>query len=339
MKEKMSVPAQERRWPAEGLDVTPPTARPSTIETQARALGGFGLVDLLLLLMCVIWGINFTVIKVALEDFHPLSFNALRFTLASTLLMITARADISRRKLERKDLIRLMALGALANCLYQIAFIEGINLTRAGNTALIMGATPVFTTLLSAWRGHERLGRRSILGVAASFLGVSLIILSSHRPIGFRGTFIGDLLIFSCTLLWPMYTVGLRSLIVKYGYLECTRLTMISGTVPLVVFSIPSLLSQSWDSVRPASWGGLLYSAVGSLALCYSIWNYGVRRLGNTRTAAYSNLTPVIALLVAWAFLSEIPMSGQLLGMGAIFGGIYLTRLDQKNQVPGGIGV
>jgi drug/metabolite transporter (DMT)-like permease len=296
-------------------------------------------VDLLLLLMTVIWGANFAVIKAALEDFHPLSFNAIRFIVASTLLAIATRGHGSSRKLERKDFIQLVFLGTLANCVYQVLFIHGINLTRAGNTALILGATPVFTALLSAWRGHERLGPRSLLGITASFLGVMLIVISSHHTIGFSGTFVGDLLVFSCTLLWPIYSVGLRPLMVKYGNIECTRITMVSGTIPLVLLAIPSLLNQSWDTIHLAAWGGLLYSAAGAIALCYSIWNYAVRRVGNTHTSAYSNLTPVITLLVAWVFLGERPLIGQLVGMGAIFAGIYLTRLDRKPEELSGAGV
>lgn len=337
MNEAGSIPSQTPGEPDGTLDAAPPITPPMT--NPIRAHLRISRVDFLLLLMCLIWGVNFSIIKVALEDFHPLSFNAIRFTLASAVLALVARPRASRRKPNRKDLVRLMALGVLANCIYQLFFIHGINLTRAGNAALILGATPVFTTLLSAWRGHERLGRRAILGVAASFLGVSLIVLGSHNSISFAGTFLGDLLIFSCTLLWPIYSVGLRPLSVKYGSMECTRITMIAGTIPLVLLAIPSLLSQSWDRVHVAAWGGLVFSGAGAIAVCYSIWNYGVRRLGNTHTAAYSNITPVISLLVAWVVLGERPLWGQVLGMAIIFAGIYLTRLDQMTEVPTGTGV
>ncbi|RMG48613.1 MAG: DMT family transporter [Acidobacteria bacterium] len=294
-------------------------------------------VDLLMLLMALIWGVNFAVIKIALRVFHPLSFNAIRFFLASTLLTLVVwrQAGIRRwRVIERRDLRHLIGLGILANCCYQIAFIHGINLTLAGNAALILGATPVLTTLLSAWRGHEQLGPRSILGVAASFLGVTLIVVSTHQTISFNGTLIGDLLILSCTVLWSIYTVGLQPLIHKYGYMECTRLAMIAGTVPLIALSIPSLLRQPWSRVDLTAWGALLFSAAGAIALCYSIWTYGVRQLGNTRTAAYANLTMPFALLVAWIILDERPGPGQLGGLLAILGGLYMTRTDWRNKLP-----
>jgi drug/metabolite transporter (DMT)-like permease len=63
-----------------------------------------------------------------------------------------------------------------------------------------------------------------------------------------------------------------------------------------------------------------------AIALAYLIWSYGVRRIGSTRTAIYSNITPIVALLVAWLALGEKPTPGQLAGAVVIFGGIYLVR-------------
>ena len=63
-----------------------------------------------------------------------------------------------------------------------------------------------------------------------------------------------------------------------------------------------------------------------AIALAYLIWSYGVRRIGSTRTAIYSNITPIVALLVAWLGLGETPTLGQLAGAVVIFAGIYLVR-------------
>jgi len=56
------------------------------------------------------------------------------------------------------------------------------------------------------------------------------------------------------------------------------------------------------------------------------IWSYGVRKIGSTRTAIYSNITPIVALLVAWPALGESPTPGQLAGAVVIFAGVYLVR-------------
>jgi drug/metabolite transporter (DMT)-like permease len=294
---------------------------------------GFGRVDLLLFSVSLIWGVNYTVIKAALTQFEPLTFNALRFAIAAVLLYLAARLSGQLQPMPRRDLIKLLSVGVFGNCLYQIVFIQGINLTLAGNAAVILGATPVFTALLSALIGHERLGRLSVIGVAASFVGVLLIAFAGHREISFGTRLTGDLLMLACSILWALYTVGLRPFTVKYGYLEVSRWIMIAVAVPLLLVSTPSLISQSWSAISLGGWGALLFSAGAAIAFAFTIWSYCVRRIGSTRTSAYSNLTPVIGLVVAWLFLGERAAVGQLVGMGSIFLGITLTRIDRKNYV------
>ncbi len=75
------------------------------------------------------------------------------------------------------------------------------------------------------------------------------------------------------------------------------------------------------------AWGAILYSGIGALVIAYIFWFYGVRKLGPTRTALYGNLQPLIALLVAWLTLGEMPTSWQGLGAATIVGGVLLTRV------------
>jgi drug/metabolite transporter (DMT)-like permease len=137
----------------------------------------------------------------------------------------------------------------------------------------------------------------------------------------------------SCAMLWSIYSVSLRPLVVKYGYLQCTSMAMMAGAAPLTLVSIPSLMNQTWGTIHPWAWGALLFSAGAAIALAFTIWNYGIRRIGNARTSSYSNLTPVFGVVVAWLFLKEHPAMGQLVGMGAIFVGIFLTRMDRKHHI------
>jgi drug/metabolite transporter (DMT)-like permease len=101
---------------------------------------------------------------------------------------------------------------------------------------------------------------------------------------------------------------------------------MTSGTPFLLLVCTPALLRQEWSHVRPTAWAGLIYSGLFAIALAYLIWSYGVRKTGSTRTAIYSNVTPIVALLVAWPALGESPTWGQLAGALVIFSGIYLVR-------------
>ena len=101
----------------------------------------FGKTDALLLLMALIWGVNFSVVKFGTKVFSPLAFTGLRVVLAAVVLLGIAAAR-NKPWPRRNDIFALMGLGMLGNGLYQIFFVEGISRTNVGNAALIVAAAP-----------------------------------------------------------------------------------------------------------------------------------------------------------------------------------------------------
>lgn len=298
------------------------------------AASGVGSTDLLLFLMTLIWGSNFTAIKYSLEDLLPLSFNALRFILASIVMLIVVLLTRSGFKVAPGDGRRLFLLGLLGNTCYQSLFITGMAHTRAGNAALILATTPLFTAVLGRIRKHEYFTGRGVAGLLLAFAGIVMIVLSGRGEVSLGETVLGDSLLLASTVCWSLYTVGSKHLVHKYGSMKATTIMMTSGTPFLLLVCAPSLLRQDWSRVRPIAWAGLVYSGLFAIALAYLIWSYGVRKIGSTRTAIYSNITPIVALLVAWPALGESPALGQLAGAAVIFAGIYLVRYGMIAVAP-----
>lgn len=287
---------------------------------------GFTPTDGLLALMSLIWGVNYIVIKAALEGFQPLAFNATRFPIASVVLLLAARGWGARLP-PRRYWLAIALYGVLGNAVYQIGFIEGLARTRAGNAALISAANPVLTAVLSHWRGHERLTARDWLGLVASGTGVVLVVLGSGLEVGFGPTVVGDLLLLGAVLCWAIYAVGSQPLVEALGSVNMTAWTTAAGAVPIVLMGVPSLVTQHWEAVSVPAWGAVLYASFGAIVTGYLLWARGIRVLGSTRVALYSNFTPVFAFLVAWPMLGERPTPFQLVGGVAIALGMYVTRL------------
>ncbi|HVG18214.1 MAG TPA: DMT family transporter [Blastocatellia bacterium] len=311
------------------------SARPIAAQAARDADSKFGSTDLLLLVMTIIWGSNFTAIKFSMGDnLLPLSFNALRFVLASALMAAAALASGRTMRVRRGDGWRLFGLGLLSNALYQSLFIMGMAYTRAGNAALILATTPMFTAVISRIRRQEYFTARGVAGLFLAFGGIVLIILSGRSEVSIGETALGDCLLVAATACWALYTVGSKPLVHAYGPMKATAFMMITGTPLLLLICMPSLLRQNWSQVRPVAWAGLAYSGVFAIALAYIIWNHGVRKIGSTRTAIYSNITPVVALLVAWPALGEAPTAGQVVGAAIIFVGLYLVRRGMTAVAP-----
>jgi len=281
--------------------------------------------------MSFIWGINFSVVKGALADFSPLSFNALRFGTASlillSLLWIRERSLIIRRK----DIGFFIMLALIGNTAYQLFFINGIALTTATNSALILATTPVFIVLFGAVMRVEKITRRIAQGVILSFVGIIMIILGSGKPLALtEQSWIGDLLIIANPICWSIYTVLSKPLLKEYSPLKLTTVTMVMGTVPLILVSTPSLGTENWAAISTNAWLGLAFSACFAIAIGYVLWYTGVSRIGSSRTALYDNLVTVFAVASAWVLLSESMAVIQILGAVLVFVGLYLARKDNQ---------
>jgi drug/metabolite transporter (DMT)-like permease len=284
-------------------------------------------ITLRLWFLVLIWAANFSVVKAALADFRPLAFNAIRFVLASAVLLAFLWSAGKPLRFERRDWPALVALGLVGNTFYQVLFIVGLDWTLAGNAALLLGASPVFVTLLSAGVRHEEPSRAAWSGLALSSAGVVLVVLGGAHAVRFgAATWRGDLTLLFAAIAWAGYTVGSSGLIRRYGALAVTAGTLWMGTVGLVLVGVPSLAGQSWDSIRPGAWLGLVFSGCLSIAVAYFIWYDSVERVGSSRTAIYSNTVPVAALLIAWITLGERPTWLHVAGTAAILGGVALVR-------------
>ena len=131
-----------------------------------------------MLLVVLIWGANFAVVKLSLAEFPLLAFTALRFTAAALLLALIVYAREGSLAPPRGSVWKLIGLGIIGNTIYQLLFIVGLNLTTAGNTALLISTTPVIVALLGAVLRIERITRYVGGGIALAFAGIVLVLAS-----------------------------------------------------------------------------------------------------------------------------------------------------------------
>jgi drug/metabolite transporter (DMT)-like permease len=112
----------------------------------------------------------------------------------------------------------------------------------------------------------------------------------------------------------------------RIDVIKLSAVTMVGGAVPLLIASMPALVRTNWSVVGTGGWLALFYSSVISMGVAYFFWYRGLRVLGPTRAAVYTQLQPIIALIVAWIFLHETPTVFQGVGAATIVGGVFLAR-------------
>jgi drug/metabolite transporter (DMT)-like permease len=300
------------------------------------------LIEVLLLLMAIIWGSNFAVIKTAFRELNPQAFNALRMAVASIafLAVMGLSRAIGRRdrhgifhtttRVTGREWLGLAALGFVGHALYQYFFIGGLARTSVANSSLVLAASPVVIALLSAIVGHERVSAMHWAGAAVSALGIYLVV--GQGLVLEWSRLAGDLMMFAAVCCWAAYTIGARPLMARHSPVGVTGLSMALGTAMYLPVGWSSVRDVDWNHVSAWTIGLLVYSALFALCVAYTIWYVGVRQIGSARTAAYSNLIPIVAMLSAVFFLKESISGRKIAGAAAVLAGVALTRVTLQES-------
>ncbi|MEJ2540254.1 MAG: EamA family transporter [Gemmatimonadota bacterium] len=294
----------------------------------------FGLVAL-----TFIWGLNFALVKGVLPGVPPLAFNALRFPVAALaialFLLPGGPVKQGMRRPEPGDVVPIIFLSLLGNVAYQLLFIVGLDLTRAGNASLFLSTIPAWTALLAVGFGSETVTGRQWLGIAGALGGAVLLVIGGQGIALEGATLIGDLTMVAAALSWAGFTVASRPYIQKYGPVPFAAWSLWIATPILIVMGIPELRAIGLGSLGWVEWGVVVYAGALSISLAFVLWNLGVRLLGNAQTAIHQNVVPVVTLAAAWPLLGEVPAGVQLAGAALILASVRLARRGAQSAPEG----
>ncbi len=318
---------------------------PSPRPPLPRVISG---IDALLLVMTLIWGTNYSIVKTAFLEIDAQAFNAVRMLIASAVFLAiivgirmrgpdhSAPSRLSTvvytpEPITRRDWLSLLGLGIVGHFLYQYFFIGGLARTTVANSSLMLAATPVVIALISAAMGQERISRLHWFGAALSLAGIYIVI---GQGVSLEGsTITGDVMMFVAVCCWAIYTLGARELIQRHSPVGVTGISMAIGTAIYVPVMTPNLLRTDWSTVGSATWIAIIYSALFALCVAYTIWYIAVREIGSARTSVYSNLVPIVAMLTAVVFLGEHLTAARLAGAAAVLVGVALTRVGKAAPI------
>ena len=190
------------------------------------------------LLVVFVWAANFIVVKSANREIPPVAFALIRFSLASAVLLIVLRIREGSIWLPRRDAYKILGLGALGFGVYQMAWSTALQWIPAGDSALLIAATPVLTAFLAVIAGSDVLTGVKVAGGLLSFAGVAIIVaagpgLDVGRGVGL--VLIGDLLTLGFAICWSIYTAFGAPILRRHSPVRTSAWAMVGGCLVLLL--------------------------------------------------------------------------------------------------------
>jgi drug/metabolite transporter (DMT)-like permease len=222
---------------------------------------------------------------------------------------------------------QLLALGLLGYIVYQLSFIIGINNTLAGNGALIMASTPLWTASFGHVFRFEHLRGAAWLGLTTCLVGTAIVVFGGSQEINFASaTFFGNVMMLLASAMWGAYTAFSKPVLHKLSPSSLAFLGLLFALPILISLAVPYWDGVAWGKVDAWVWLAILFSGGLSTGLTIVIWNTAIKTVGAAQTAVYSNLVPFVAVLASVVLLEEGIGAAQIVGGVLIIGGLILTR-------------
>jgi drug/metabolite transporter (DMT)-like permease len=281
--------------------------------------------ELGVLVVMVFWAGNFIVVKGAIAIIPPVGFSFIRYCIAAITLLILLRVREGAIKVPRGDLVKILSLGVLGFGCYQILWPVALQSIPAGDSALLIAATPVMTALLAMAVGADSPNGVKLIGAFISFAGVALVI-GAGQGLVLGASLVGDLLTLLAAACWSIYTVFGATILRRHSPLITTTWAIIAGAAFLAPAGIAQLASADLSQIGLPVVLALVYSGTLAAGFANVIIFNGVKLLGPTRVNALQFLVPALAVAMAAVFLGE-PIRGiQLVGGLVILAGVALLR-------------
>ena len=294
-------------------------------------------VHLKLLGMAVLWGASWPMGRMLGQSLPPLTGGAVRFVLASVLLLgwLFARSRFATLAAlsAARQWLGLTAAASVGVCGYAVFFMLGLQTMPAGKAAVVVAVNPVLTLLMATWFFGERLNVKILAGMLMA-VGGAIMVVTQGQPLTVLsgGIKAGEWLIFGCVVCWAAYTLIGRAVLRGIDVLTVTTATSFIGALMLSVVALwtDGMPFEAIAAMDGRGWTALAWLVIGATVLAYAWYFEGVKTLGAGSAAAYITLVPIFGVLSSAWFLGEPLHISLVAGCAAAVGGMTLMRYGQK---------
>lgn len=230
----------------------------------------------------------------------------------------------------RSDYLRLAVLSVFGVVFNQLFFIGGLSLTKASNTSLLAVTIPIFTLLVSAIVGGERLRPLKIVGIVIAAAGV--IFLIDPRAASFSSqTTLGDIMIVINSLSYGIYVATSKDVITRNGAFRSMMWVFIFASAVCAPVGLISLSTIDASAIDGHIWLLVIYIAIFATALPYLLNAWALARVTASTVAVFVYLQPLIGFALAVIFLGEKIDFRFIIAALFVFTGVFLVTRTARS--------
>lgn len=272
-----------------------------------------------MVILCLIWGFNFVVMKLGNNAFPPVMFAALRFlTGAVVLLGVSFMRKIPLPN--KSDLKWYVLCGLLQTTYFNIALQVSLNYVSAGLTSVLTYSMPLFLSLMAhKWIPGEKLTSRKTFGIVLGLVGLCIAMNIQHG-----GSLWAVLLALSSAVSWAVANLLFKLKLKHCDSVQYSTWQMTIGAIGLLLFTLSFEHGEMEWGIMPVTY--ILFSGVIASALAFTMWNQILSRTEASKASVSLLLVPVVGVLSGCLFLHESLGVMTLVGILLVLVGIWVVN-------------
>ena len=277
-----------------------------------------------LLMIYLLWGFNWVVIRTANNYFPPILFVALRFTIGALALLVLCA--FRKKLLPPKEYLPWIAITGLLtmavnNVMVQFATIP----LGSGMTSVIDYTMPLWTTLFAAVALGEKLTVRKLAGTVVAIVGLAVLM-----NVSIQGNFKWAMITVGAAMIWAVSNILVKAKLKGCDMIQYTAWQMAFAAIALDVFVLA--FPQGDVDWQPLAWGTLLYNGLLASSIAFFIWNYVLTNMEAGKASVAMMAVPAVGVLSGILVLGEPMTPGRAIGMIAIIVGILIVLTGKDSS-------
>lgn len=274
------------------------------------------------------WSLTFVWYKMVFEFYEPITTVFLRLVLSSIILVLLMLPLNQLQRIQSKDFKYFVLVTFFQPFLYFLCESFGVKFVSSTLSAVIISTIPLFSPFVTAYFYNERVMKFNIIGIIISIIGVGMVIFERDENVS--ATPLGILLLFLAVATGIGYSIVVKKLSGKYNAISIVTYHNIIG----IFFYLPLFLIVDFNHFISTGYNQeavlpLLELAIFGSSFAFIFFTYSIKKIGVTKSNAFTNAIPVLTAIFAFFLLGESLTVIKMAGIGLVISGLFMSQIKK----------